>query len=181
MCSGTIWPRTKITISAGTRVTDKIAAAAIEKVLVKANGPNSLPSWFSSVKIGRKDTVMISRLKNSAGPTSAAASIKISTRGLPGSARSKCLCAFSIITIAASIIAPIAIAMPPRLMMFEPRPRNFIAENAIRMPTGSMMIATSAERTCSRKMIVTAATTTLSSSNVPFRVSMADSIKVDRS
>ena len=38
---------------------------------------------------------------------------------LPGGARSRRLCAFSIITIAASTIAPIAIAMPPRLMMLE--------------------------------------------------------------
>ena len=37
---------------------------------------------------------MISRLKNSAGPTSDAASISTSTRGLPGSARSRCLWAF---------------------------------------------------------------------------------------
>ena len=72
-----ILPRTKITISAGTNVTDSSAAAAIEKVLVKASGPNNRPSCDSSVKIGRNDTVMTRRLKNSAGPTSAAASIRI--------------------------------------------------------------------------------------------------------
>ena len=64
-----IRPRTKITISAGTSVTDSNAAAAIEKVLVNASGLNSRPSCCSSVKIGMNDTVMISRLKNSAGPT----------------------------------------------------------------------------------------------------------------
>jgi hypothetical protein len=37
-------PRTKITISAGTSVTDSSAAAAIENVLVNASGLNSLPS-----------------------------------------------------------------------------------------------------------------------------------------
>ena len=63
-----IRPRTKITISAGTSVTDSSAAAAIAKVLVKASGLNSRPSCDSSVKIGMNDTVMISRLKNSAGP-----------------------------------------------------------------------------------------------------------------
>ena len=72
-----ILPRTKITISARTNVTDSSAAAAIEKVLVKASGPNNRPSCDSSVKIGRNDTVMTRRLKNSAGPTSAAASIRI--------------------------------------------------------------------------------------------------------
>ena len=50
------------------------AAAAIEYVLVNASGPNSLPSWASSVNTGTKLKVMISRLKNNAGPTSAAAS-----------------------------------------------------------------------------------------------------------
>ena len=79
-CSGTILPRTKITISAGTRVTDSNAAAAIAKVLVNASGLNSRPSCDSSVKIGMNDTVMISRLKNSAGPTSEAASIRTWTR-----------------------------------------------------------------------------------------------------
>jgi len=34
LCSGTIRPRTKITISAGTNVTESSAAAAMEKVLV---------------------------------------------------------------------------------------------------------------------------------------------------
>ncbi len=34
LCSGTIRPRTKITIRAGTSVTDSSAAAAMEKVLV---------------------------------------------------------------------------------------------------------------------------------------------------
>ena len=121
-CSGTIRPRTKITISAGTSVTDRSAAAAMAKVLVKASGPNIRPSCASSVKIGRKETVMTSRLKNSAGPTSLAASIRISTRGLSGGARSRCLWAFSIMTMAASIMAPTAMAMPPRLMMLEPSP-----------------------------------------------------------
>ena len=80
-----ICPRTNKIISTGTSVTERIAAAAIEKVLVKASGPNSRPSCASSVKIGMNDTVMMSRLKNSAGPTSLAASMRISARGLSGS------------------------------------------------------------------------------------------------
>ena len=92
LCSGTIRPRTKITISAGTSVTDSSAAAAIAKVLVNASGLNSRPSCDSSVKIGMNDTVMISRLKNSAGPTSDAASIRISTRDLSGLARVRDAC-----------------------------------------------------------------------------------------
>ena len=151
LCSGTIRPRTNSTIRAGTSVTDRIAAAAIAKVLVKASGLNSRPSCASMVKIGRNDTVMISRLKNSAGPTSLAASISTSMRGLSGGARSRCLCAFSIMTMAASIMAPMAMAMPPRLMMLEPIPSAFMAANAIRMPTGSIRMATSALRTCKQK------------------------------
>ena len=54
------------------------------KVFVKASGPNRRPSCASSVKIGRNDTVMISSEKNSAGPTSEAASTRISRRGLSG-------------------------------------------------------------------------------------------------
>ena len=94
-------------------------------------------------------------------------------RGLPGGARSRCLCAFSIMTMAASTMAPMAIAMPPRLMMLEPRPSAFMAANAISTPTGSMRIATSALRTCSRKTTQTSATMTLSSSSVCCKVSIA--------
>jgi hypothetical protein len=181
LCSGMILPRTKITISAGTSVTDSSAAAAIAKVLVKASGLNSRPSCDSRVKIGMNETVMISRLKNSAGPTSAAASIRIATREWPGAARSRCLCAFSIMTIAASIMAPIAIAMPPRLMMLEPIPSSFIAPNAISTPTGSIRMATSALRTCSRNTMQTSATTMLSSSSVCRSVSIAALIRLERS
>ena len=53
-------------------------------VLVKASGLNSRPSCASSAKIGRNETVMMSSEKNSAGPTSLAASIRTSVRGLPG-------------------------------------------------------------------------------------------------
>ena len=179
--SGMMRPRTKMIISAGTSVTERMAAAAIANVFVKASGPNSRPSCDSSVKIGRNDTVMTSSEKNSAGPTSAAASIKISMRGLPGGARSRCLCAFSIMTIAASIIAPMAMAIPPRLMMLEPMPSSFMARNAISIPTGSIRIATKALRTCSRKTMHTRATTRLSSNSVDFSVAMARWINSERS
>ena len=52
---------------------------------------------------------------------------------------------FSIITIAASIIAPMAMAMPPSDMMSAPTPTQRIAMKAMRMPIGSVRIATSAE------------------------------------
>ena len=63
-----ILPRTKITISAGTSVTDSKAAAAIAKVLVKASGLNSRPSCDSSVNIGMNDTVMIKQAEEQRRP-----------------------------------------------------------------------------------------------------------------
>ena len=181
LASGMMRPRTKITISAGTSVTDRIAADAMANVLVKASGPNRRPSCASSVKMGRNDTVMMSSEKNSAGPTSEAASTRISSRGLSGGARSRCLCAFSIMTMAASIMAPMAMAMPPRLMMLEPMPSTFMATNDMRMPTGSMRMATSALRTCRRKTMQTSATTTLSSKRVVLSVAMARWMSSERS
>ena len=88
---------------------------------------------------------------------------------------------FSIITIAPSIIAPIAIAMPPRDMMSAPTPTQRMAMNAIRMPIGSVRIATSADRACSRNTMQTRATTTLSSRSLPRRFSIARSIRSLRS
>jgi hypothetical protein len=174
-------PRTNATISAGTSVTDNTAAAAIANVFVKASGLNSRPSCASSVKTGRNDTVMISRLKKSDGPTSLAASTMISIRGLPGGARSRCLCAFSIMTMAASTMAPMAMAMPPRLMMFELMPSPCMTRKAKSTPTGSIRIATKALRACSRKTTQTRPTITLSSSSVRLSVSIARWIRPERS
>ncbi len=56
-----------------------------------------------------------------------------------------------------------------------------MARNAIRMPTGRVTIATSAERTCSRNTKQTIATTTLSSAKVWMSVSMARWIRSERS
>ena len=69
-------------------------------------------------------------------------------------------------TMAASTMAPMAMAMPPRLMMLEPMPSACMAMKAISTPTGRVTMATSAERTCSRKTTQTAATTRHSSIRV---------------
>ncbi len=124
------------------------------------------------MKIGRNDTVMTSRLKNSA-PTSLAASTRICSLGFPGSARSICLWAFSIMTMAASIIAPTAIAIPPRLMMFAPRPMYFIAANAIKMPTGKHQDGDKRTPQVQRNTTQTSATMMLSSMSVLLSVSIA--------
>ena len=80
---------------------------------------------------------------------------------------------FSIMTIAASTIAPIAIAIPPRLMMLAPTPIERITRNEIRMPSGSVTMATRAERKWSKKRIETRATISDSSIRVRFRFLMA--------
>src|SRR5216683_3059455 len=86
------------------------------------------------------------RLKNNAGPTWIAASMITSARVLSGAARSSRLCAFSIMTMAASTIAPMAIAIPPRLMMFELSPSTYMQRYAINIPSGSVMMATNAQQ-----------------------------------
>ncbi len=168
-------------ISTGTSVIDSSAAPAIEKVFVKASGLNIRPSCASSVNTGRKETVIISRLKNSAGPTSLHAAMMPSSREAPGDSRSRCLCAFSIITIAASTMAPMAIAIPPRLMMFELSPMNPMMMNAISTPTGSMTTATRALRAWNRNSMQTSATIRLSSTSVRLRFLIARLIRSDRS
>jgi hypothetical protein len=91
------------------------------------------------------------------------------------------LCAFSIITMAASIMAPMAMAMPPRLIRLEFMPSERMAMKAIRTPTGSIRMATSALRTCIRKTMQTSATIRLSSISVRFSVAMARWISSERS
>ena len=101
-----------------------IAAKNIENVLVKASGLNKRPSCAVSENTGRKLTVMTRSEKNSGRPTVFAAATITSMRSplfgsRPCSSRncSRDLWAFSTMMMAASIIAPIAIAMPPSDMM----------------------------------------------------------------
>ena len=170
--SGMMRPRIKNPINTGTRVMDKSADAAMANVLVNARGLKSLPSWASRVKTGINETVMIRREKNSGGPTSLLASM--TTRHLSDSGLSSIfLCTFSIITIAPSIMAPMAIAMPPRLMMFALILRYLMTINEMRMATGSMRMATRALLKWRRKIMQTSETMTDSSISFPFRVSMA--------
>jgi len=96
-------------------------------------------------------------------------------------ARSRCLCMFSIITIAASIIAPTAIAMPPSDMMSAPTPTPRMAMKAMRIPRGSVTMATRAELACNRNTMQTIATMIDSSTSLPLSVSIARSIRSLRS
>ena len=67
--------------------------------------------------------------------------------------------AFSIITIAASTMAPIAMAIPPSDMMFALMPWYCMMTKEASIPSGSVTIATNAERPWNRKARHTRATT----------------------
>ena len=88
---------------------------------------------------------------------------------------------FSIITMAASTIAPIAMAIPPSDMMLAPTPCCCMMTKAARMPIGRTTIATSEERRCSKKSRQTSATASDSSISFSLRVLMARLISPDRS
>jgi hypothetical protein len=175
-------------MSTGTSVTDRPAAAAIAYVFVNASGENSRPSCASRVKTGTNDSVMTRREKNSAGPTSSADCVTRFHRSAPVGWRrcscanvSRCLCAFSMSTTAASTIAPSAIAMPPRLRMFALTPCQCITMNAVSTPTGSVTTATKAERRWNRNRAQTSATTMNSSMSLSRRLSTARSMRSERS
>ena len=75
-----IRPRTIQTAKAGVSVTARMAAKAMEYVLVYAKGLNSRPSVPSRANTGRKDTVIMSKEKKMLGPTSCMAVIIVSRR-----------------------------------------------------------------------------------------------------
>ncbi len=84
-------------------------------------------------------------------------------------------------TIAASIMAPMAMAIPPSDMMLAFSPRTRMAMNAMRIPMGSVTIATSALRAWSRNSTVTSATISDSSISFSRSVWIARSIRSLRS
>jgi len=127
----------KPTISAGPKVTDRKPAAANCKLSWYANGRTILPSCPSSENHWQEDTVMISRLKNSAGPTSVAASINTSTRAYQGGGVQGACAHSRSSTMPRRSFAPMAMQCPPRLMIW-PNPERFHrAVKAINRPTGT--------------------------------------------
>ena len=83
--------------------------------------------------------------------------------------------------IAASTMAPIAMAIPPNDIRFDVRFSPAMGMKERRMAIGSVMIATNAERTCQRKSRQTPATTMLSSISLMRSVLMAARISSLRS
>ena len=95
--------------------------------------------------------------------------------------RSMCLCAFSIMMMTASTMAPMAMAMPPSDMMFELIPCPNMIRNEMSTAIGRMMMATNALRRCIRNARHTSATTMLSSSSFSSSVLTARSMRALRS
>ena len=81
----------------------------------------------------------------------------------------------------ASTIVPIATAIPPSDIMFRLRPCRCMTMKAIRMPTGSVMMATSPLRKWTRKRMQTSATITNCWINASCKLSTERSISVERS
>ena len=73
------------------------------------------------------------------------------------------------------------IAMPPSDMMLTVIPIRWSGMKARRTETGIVRIGTSALGTCQRKIRMTIETMTISSISFPFRLSIADSMSVERS
>ncbi len=86
-------------------------------VLVNANGENSFPAWPLKEKTGMNATTMMRMAKKMAEPTSFEAVITVLS--FLSRVKARCLDMFSVITIPASTITPIEIAIPPKDMMFE--------------------------------------------------------------
>ena len=84
-------------------------------------------------------------------------------------------------TMAASTIAPMAMAIPPNDMMFEDNPSALIGMNESRIAIGSVRIATSALRKWKRKRRQTRLTITLSSTSFSRSVAIARLIRSERS
>lgn len=128
LCSSSrILPPIRRLQSTGTNVTESSVAPTMEKVLVKAKGWKSFPSWPVNANTGTKARMMIAIEKKIGRPTSRVASSTVSvtrrrSRGFtPRFTMNRK--AFSVTTMAASTSTPMAMAMPVSDMMFEVIPR----------------------------------------------------------
>jgi len=160
---------------------ESTAAESMTKVLVQASGVKSRPAWPVRVKTGRKATAMMSSEKKMAGVTSRAASASSRWRSAPGGACSSFLWLASIMTISASTVAPMAMAMPPRLMMVAGMSSSHMGMKLTDTATGSERMGSSAERKWSRKRMMTSATTSASSSSAFLSVPMERWMSSERS
>jgi hypothetical protein len=171
--------------STGTRVTERMVAPAMAKVLVKASGWKSLPSWPVRAKTGMKANTMMAIEKKMGRPTRRVASSTVAatarrSRGFTPRCSMK-RNAFSVTTIAASTSTPIAMAIPASDMMLEVIPRYRMKRKAINTASGMGIVTIRTDRKWSRKRRFTSVTTTASSMSDRLRVATARSIKAERS
>jgi len=127
----------------------RMAAVSITKVFVYASGLNNRPPCPLRPKMGMNEMAMIKSEKKMAGVTSIAASWSSFSRSffeMSGGACSSFLWQASIITISASTVAPIAMAMPPRLMIVAGISRRYIGMKDRMTAMGRLMIGRSALR-----------------------------------
>ena len=83
--------------------------------------------------------------------------------------------------MAASTIAPMAMAIPPSDMMFEVSPIAFMGMKAMTIAMGIVKTGMMALGMCQRKIRMISETIVISSISVPFRFSMERRIRSDRS
>jgi hypothetical protein len=124
---------------------------------------------------------MMSSEEKMAGVTSLAASARSFGRSAPGPACSSFLCAASIVTISASAVAPMAMAMPPKLMIVEGMSSSTMGMNDSATLIGSDRIGRSELRRCRRNKMITRLTVTASSVSACLRVSIDRSPTPERS
>ena len=133
------FPFKKKTHSTGTRKSEAISVPSIANIFVNASGVKSFHSWPVRANIGTNERIIISMANMSGHATSFVDSVIIFVLSLSVrcSVHNNLLYAFSVTTIAASTIVPIAIAIPPSDMIFEGILNNFIHANVMSIPTTS--------------------------------------------
>src|SRR5262249_44420116 len=92
-----------------------------------------------------------------------------------GGACSSFLCDASIMTISASTVAPMAMAIPPRLMIVDGMSRKYMGMNARATAMGRVRMGRRALRRWRRNRMITAATVIASSRSADL------SVRIDRS
>jgi hypothetical protein len=127
----------KKTQSTGTRKSDAIRVPSIANIFVNASGVKSFPSCPVRAKIGTKERIIISIANMSGHATSLVDSVIITVLCfiVRFCFQSNLLYAFSVTTIAASTIVPIAMAIQPSDIIFEGISKSFMQANVINTHT----------------------------------------------
>ena len=84
-------------------------------------------------------------------------------------------------TISASTVAPMAIAIPPRLMIVDGISSRYMGMNASATLMGKLRIGSRALRRCSKNKMITMLTTTASSMSACVKVLIERSMRSERS